>query len=113
MESVRRKNKMIETYGILLVDVLATLLAYALAVIVLFLGGGIKVYSRLIFVIFAFLDFQLEYAFRILFNHYSSTISISVAFVVLLFLFGLQCYRNVGIFKVKQICDTNHIASFV
>lgn len=134
MESVRRKNKMIETYGILLVDVLATLLAYALAVIVrlhvsvgtieaqsnliacavalaigllyqmvtdenrhffrrtyfeefvcvarqtfvvvaglvivLFLGGGIKVYSRLIFVIFAFLDFQLEYAFRILFKKY-------------------------------------------
>lgn len=34
MESVRRKNNMIETYGILLMDMLSAILAYALAVFV-------------------------------------------------------------------------------
>ena len=36
MENVRRKNKMIETYSILLIDILSAVVSYALALFIRF-----------------------------------------------------------------------------
>ena len=36
MENIRRKNKMIETYSVLIIDILGVVVAYALALFIRF-----------------------------------------------------------------------------